>query len=94
MEMLRDAKALKVIANEQGVNIWDLEFYRYSSDVERVVNDALGEFASEYDTEAIIERAFGWYVPKSCYVNIVSHDTFWQIVEECELTHVERSRTR
>lgn len=94
MQMLRDAKALKVIANEQGVNIWDLEFYGYMDDVESVVNAALGEFAGEFDTEAIIERAFGWYVPKSCYVNIVSTDTFWQIVEECELTHVDQSRTR
>ena len=94
MEMVRDAKALKAIANEQGVNIWDLEFYYYSSDLERVVNDALGEFEGEFDTEAIIERAFGWYVPRSRYVSIVSPDTFWQIVEECELTHTERSRTR
>lgn len=94
MEMLRDAKALKVIANEQGVNIWDLEFYGYMNDVESVVNAALEEFAGEFDTEEIINRAYGWYVPKSCYVNIVSPDAFWQIVEECELTHTERSRTR
>lgn len=94
MQMFRDAKALKVIANEQGVNIWDLEFYGYMNDIERVVNDALGEFEGEFDTEAIIDRTFGWYVPKSCYVSIASPDMFWQIVEECELSHVDRSRTR
>nr|DAP12790.1 MAG TPA: hypothetical protein [Caudoviricetes sp.] len=27
-------------------------------------------------------------------ISVVSPDTFWQIVEECELTHVDRSRTR
>lgn len=94
MEMVRDAKALKAIANEQGVNIWDLEFYYYSDDLESVVNAALGEFAGEFDTEAIIEQAFGWYVPTARYVSIVSPDTFWRIVEQCELTHTERSRTR
>ena len=94
MEMVRDAKALEAIANEQGVTVEDLEFYGYMNDIERVVNDALGEFEGEFDTEAIIEQAFGWYVPKSVYISVVSPDTFWQIVEECELTHVDRSRTR
>jgi hypothetical protein len=94
MELVRDAKALKAIANAQGVNIWDLEFYYYSNDIESVVNAALEEFAGEFDTEAIVDRAFGWYVPRSLYVSIVSPDAFWQIVEECELTHVDRSRTR
>nr|DAK15012.1 MAG TPA: hypothetical protein [Caudoviricetes sp.] len=94
MQMVRDAKALEAIANEQGLEVEELETYGYMNDVESVVNAALEEFAGEFDTEAIIERTFGWYVPKSCYVNIVSTDAFWQIVEECELTHVDRSRTR
>lgn len=94
MEMVRDAKALWAIADEQGLEVEDLEFYGYMNDVESAVNAALEEFAGEFDTEAIIERAFGWYVPKSVYVSIVSSDTFWQIVEECELSHVDRSRTR
>jgi hypothetical protein len=94
MEMLRDAKALEAIANEQGLGVEELETYAYMNDVESMVNAALGELAGEFDTEAIINRAFGWYVPKSCYVNIVNPDAFWQIVEDCELTHVARSRTR
>lgn len=94
MEMVRNAKALKAIANAQGVEVEELETYAYMNDVESVVNAALGEFAGEFDTEAIIGRAFGWYVPKGVYVNIVSSDAFWQIVEECELTHVDRSRIR
>lgn len=94
MQMVRDAKALKAIANEQGLEVEELETYGYMSDVESVVNAALEEFAGEFDTEAIINRAFGWYVPRSQYVSIVSPDTFWQIVEECEFTHTERSRTR
>ena len=94
MQMVRDAKALEAIANAQGLEVEELETYAYMNDVESVVNAALEEFASEFDTEAIIEQAFGWYVPKSRYVSIVSPDTFWQIVKECELTHTERSRTR
>lgn len=94
MQMVRDAKALEAIANEQGLEVEELETYGYMNDIESVVNAALGEFANEFDIEAIIERAFGWYVPKSVYVSVVSPDTFWQIVEECELTHVDRSRTR
>lgn len=94
MEMLRDAKALEAIANEQGLEVEELETYAYMNDVESVVNAALEEFAGEFDTEAIIEQAFGWYVPKGVYVSVVSPDTFWQIVEECELSHVDRSRTR
>lgn len=94
MQMVRDAKALWAIADEQGLEVEDLEFYGYMNDVESVVNAALEEFAGEFDTEAIIDRAFGWYVPKSVYVSVVSSDAFWQIVEECELTHVDRSRTR
>ena len=94
MQMVRDAKTLEAIANEQGLEVEELETYAYMNDVESVVNAALEEFAGEFDIEAIISRAFGWYVPKSVYVSIVSPDTFWQIVEECELTHVDRSRTR
>ena len=94
MQMLRDAKALEAIANEQGLEVEELETYGYMNDVESVVNAALEEFAGEFDTEAIIERAFGWYVPTARYVSIVSPDTFWQIVEDCELSHTERSRTR
>lgn len=94
MQMVRDAKALRAIADEQGLEVEDLEFYGYMNEVEGAVIGALGEFAGEFDIEAIIERAFGWYVPKSYYVNIVNPDAFWQIVEECELTHVDRSRTR
>ena len=94
MQMVRDAKALWAIADEQGLEAEDLEFYGYMNDVESVVNAALEEFAGEFDTEAIIERAFGWYVPKSVYVSVVSPDTFWQIAEECKLTHVDQSRTR
>lgn len=94
MQMVRDAEALWAIADEQGLEVEDLEFYGYMNEVEGAVIGALGEFAGEFDTEAIIDRAFGWYVPKSVYVSIVSPDTFWQIVEECELTHTERSRTR
>ncbi len=94
MQMVRDAKALWAIADEQGLEVEDLEFYGYMNEVEGAVIGALGEFAGEFDIEAIIERAFGWFVPRSRYVNIVSPDTFWQIVEECELTHVDRSRTR
>lgn len=94
MQMVRDAKALEAIASEQGLEVEELETYSYMNEVEGAVIGALGEFAGEFDIEAIIERAYGWYVPKSCYVNIVSPDTFWQIVEECELTHVDRSRTR
>ena len=93
MQMVRDAIAHRAIADEQGLEVEDLEFYGYMNDVESVVNAALEEFAGEFDTEAIIERAFGWYVPKSVYISVVSPDTFWQIVEECELTHVDRSRT-
>ena len=94
MQMVRDAKALEAIANEQGLEVEELETYGYMNDVESVVNAALEEFAGEFDIEAIIEQAFGWYVPKSVYVSVVSPDMFWQIVEECELTHVDRSRTR
>lgn len=94
MQMVRDAEALEAIANEQGLEVEELETYGYMNDVESVVNAALEEFAGEFDTEAIIDRAFGWYVPKSVYISVVSPDTFWQIVEECELTHAERSRTR
>ena len=94
MQMVRDAKALWAIADEQGLEVEDLEFYGYMNDVESAVNAALEEFAGEFDTEAIIERAFGWYVPKGVYVSVVSPDAFWQIVEECELSHVDRSRTR
>lgn len=94
MQMVRDAKALWAIADEQGLEVEDLEFYGYMNEVEGAVIGALGEFADEFDIEAIIDRAFGWYVPKSCYVSAVSSDAFWQIVEECELTHVDRSRTR
>lgn len=94
MQMVRDAAALKAIANDQGLEVEELETYGYMSDVESVVNAALEEFAGEFDTEAIIERAFGWYVPKSVYISIVNANTFWQIVEECELTHVDRSRIR
>ena len=94
MQMVRDAAALKAIANEQDLEVEELETYDYMNDVESAVNAALGEFAGEFDTEAIIEQAFGWYVPKSIYVSVVNPDTFWQIVEECELTHVDRSRTR
>lgn len=94
MQMVRDAAALEAIADEQGLEVEELETYGYMNDVESVVNAALEDFAGEFDTEAIIERAFGWYVPKSVYISIVSPDTFWQIVEECELTHVDRSRTR
>ena len=94
MQMVRDAKALRAIADGQGLEVEDLEFYGYMNDVESAVNAALEEFAGEFDTEAIIDRAFGWFVPKSCYVDIVNPDTFWQIVEECELTHVDQSRTR
>ena len=94
MQMVRDAKALEAIANEQGLEVEELETYAYMNEVEGAVIGALGEFAGEFDIEAIIERAFGWYVPKSVYVSVVSPDTFWQIVEECELTHVDRSRTR
>ncbi len=94
MQMVRDAKTLEAIATAQGLEIEELETYDYMNAVEGAVIGALGEFAGEFDIEAIIERAFGWYVPKSVYVSIVSPDTFWQIVEECELTHVDRSRTR
>lgn len=94
MQMVRDAKALEAIANEQGLEGEGLETYAYMNDVESVVNAALEEFAGEFDTEAIIDRAFGWYVPESVYISVVNADTFWQIVEECEFTHTERSRTR
>lgn len=94
MEMVRDAKALEAIATAQGVEIEEFNFYGSMSDVEQMLETALNGFASEFDTEAIIRRAVGWYVPKSCYVDVVSIDTFWQIVEECELSHVDRSRTR
>lgn len=94
MQMVRDAEALEAIATAQGLEVEELETYSYMNEVEGAVIGALGEFAGEFDTEAIINRAYGWYVPKSCYVNIVSPDAFWQIVEECELTHVDRSRTR
>lgn len=94
MQMVRDAEALEAIANEQGVDVEALEFYGYMNEVEGAVIGALGEFAGEFDIEAIIERAFGWYVPKSVYISVVSPETFWQIVEECELTHVDRSRIR
>ena len=94
MQMVRDAKALWAIADEQGLEVEGLEFYGYMNEVESAVNAALEEFAGEFDTEAIIERAFGWYVPKSVYVSVVGPEAFWQIVEECELTHVDRSRTR
>ena len=94
MQMVRDAEALEAIANEQGLEVEDLEFYGYMNEVEGAVNAALEEFAGEFDTEAIIDRTFGWYVPKSVYVSIVSPDTFWQIVQECEFSHVDRSRTR
>ena len=94
MQMVCDAEALEAIATAQGLEVEELETYSYMNDVESVVNAALEEFAGEFDTGAIIERAFGWFVPQSRYVNIVSPDTFWQIVEECELTHTERSRTR
>lgn len=94
MQMVRDAKALWAIADEQGLEVEDLEFYGYMSEVEGAVIGALGEFAGEFDLEAVINRAFGWYIPRSVYVSVVSPDTFWQIVEECELTHVDRSRTR
>lgn len=94
MQMVRDAEALWAIADEQGLEVEDLEFYGYMNEVESAVNAALEEFAGGFDTEAIIDRAFGWYVPKSVYVSVVSPDTFWQIVEECELTHVDRSHTR
>ena len=94
MEMLRTASDLDAIANAQGLEVEELETYGYMNDVESAVNAALDEFAGEFDTEAIINRTFGWYVPKSVYVNIVSPDTFWQIVEECDLTHVDRFRTR
>lgn len=94
MQMVRDAEALEAIANEQGLEVEELETYGYMNEVEGAFIGALGEFADEFDIEAIIERAFGWYVPKSVYVSVVSPDTFWQIVEECELTHVDRSRTR
>lgn len=94
MEMLRTASDLEAIANEQGLEVEELETYSYMSEVEGAVIGALGEFAGEFDIEAIIEQAFGWYVPRSVYVSVVSPDTFWQIVEECELTHIDRSRTR
>lgn len=94
MQMVRDAKALRAIADGQGLEVEDLEFYGYMNEVEGAVIGALGEFAGEFDVEAIIERAFGWYVPRSVYVSVVSPEAFWQIVEECELTHVDRSRTR
>lgn len=94
MQMVRDAKALEAIATTQGLEVEELETYSYMNEVEGAVIGALGEFAGEFDIEAIIEQAFGWYVPKSVYVSVVSPDTFWQIVEECELTHVDRSRTR
>lgn len=94
MQMVRDAKALEAIATAQGLEVEELETYGYTNEIEGAVIGALGEFAGEYDIEAIIERAFGWYVPKSVYVSVVSPETFWQIVEECELTHVDRSRTR
>ena len=94
MQMVRDAAALEAIANEQGVDAEALEFYGYMNDIESMVNAALEEFAGEFDTEAIIEQVFGWYVPKGRYVSVVGPERFWQIVEECELTHVERSRTR
>ena len=92
--MVRDAKALEATATAQGLGVEELETYSYMNEVGGAVIGALGEFAGEYDIEAIIERAFGWYVPKSTYVSVVSPETFWQIVEECELTHVDRSRTR
>ena len=94
MQMVRDAKALEAIANEQGLEVEELETYGYMNDVESVVNAALEEFAGEFDTEVIINRAFGWYIPRSVYVSVVSPEAFWQIVEECELTHVDRSRIR
>ena len=94
MQMVRDAKALWAIADEQGLEVEGLESYSYMNEVEGAVIGALGEFAGEFDLEAIIDRAFGWYVPKSVYVSVVSPEAFWQIVEECELTHVDRSRTR
>ncbi len=94
MQMVRDTEALEAIANEQGVEIEEFSFYGSMSDVEQMLETALNGFASEFDTEAIIDRVIGWYVPKSCYMDVVSIDTFWQIVEECELTHVDRSRTR
>lgn len=94
MQMVRDAAASKAIANEQSLEVEELETYEYMNEVEGAVIGALGEFAGEFDIEAIIERAFGWYVPRSVYISVVSPDTFWQIVEECELTHVDRSRTR
>lgn len=94
MQMVRDTEALESIANEQGLEVEELETYGYMNEVEGAVIGALGEFAGEFDLEAIIERTFGWYVPKSVYVSVVSPEAFWQIVEECELTHVDRSRTR
>lgn len=94
MQMVRDAEALEAIADEQGLEVEELETYGYMNDVESVVNAALEEFAGEFNTEAIIGRAFGWYVPKSVYISVVSPDMFWQIVEECELSHVDRSRIR
>lgn len=80
MQMVRDAKALRAIADEQGLEVEDLELYGYMSEVEDAVIRASAEFAGEFDIEAIIERAFGWYVPKSVYVSVVSPDAFWQIV--------------
>lgn len=94
MQMVRDAEALEAIAAARDLEVEELETYSYMNEVEGAVIGALGEFAGEYDIEAIIERAFGWYVPRSVYVGVVSPVTFWQIVEECELTHVDRSRTR
>lgn len=76
MQMVRDAEALEAIATAQGLEVEELETYGYMNDIERVVNDALGEFEGEFDTEAIIDRTFGWYVPKSCYVSIASPDMF------------------
>lgn len=94
MQMVRDAEALEAIANEQGVEIEEFSFYGSMSDVEQMLETALNDFASEFDTEAIIGRVVGWYVPKSCYVDVVNVDAFWNIVQECELSHTERSRTR
>lgn len=92
--MVRDAEALEAIAAAQGLEVDELDTYGCMSDVEAAVNAALGEFAGEFDTAGIIERAFGWYAPRGDYVSVVSPDTFWQIVEECELSHTDQSRTR
>lgn len=58
MQMVRDAKALWGIADEQGLEVEDLEFYGYMNEVEGAVIGALGEFAGEFDAEKLVREMY------------------------------------